>query len=76
LRAHGSLTGAQLADLPRRPGLYCLFALGSRGLALAPLLGEQIAAQIEGEPEPLERPLGAGIDPARYLLRHLRRGTG
>jgi tRNA 5-methylaminomethyl-2-thiouridine biosynthesis bifunctional protein len=73
LAAHTRLQGAHLADLPRRPGLFCLFALGSRGLSLAPLLGELVASQIDGEPQPVERALGASVDPARFLLRHLRR---
>ncbi len=68
------LRGAQLADLPRQPDLFVSFALGSRGLALAPLAGELIAAQLEGEPWPIERDLGAAIDPARFLLRRLRGG--
>ncbi len=67
-----SLRGAHLADLPRRAGLYCSFALGSRGLALAPLLGELVACLIEGEPLPIERSLAATVDPARFLLRRLR----
>jgi len=69
-----ALRGAHLADLPRKPGLYASFALGSRGLALAPLAGELIAAQLEGEPWPVERDLAAAIDPARFLLRRLRGG--
>lgn len=69
-----ALRGAHLADLPRRPGLYAAFALGSRGLTLAPLAGELIAAQLEGEPWPVERDLAAAIDPARFLLRRLRSG--
>lgn len=69
-----ALRGAQLADLPRWPGLYASFALGSRGLTLAPLAGELIAAQLEGEPWPVERDLAAAIDPARFLLRRLRGG--
>jgi tRNA 5-methylaminomethyl-2-thiouridine biosynthesis bifunctional protein len=69
-----SLRGAHLADLPRRPGLYASFAFGSRGLALAPLAAELIAAQIEGEPWPLERELAARIDVARFLLEVVRRG--
>jgi tRNA 5-methylaminomethyl-2-thiouridine biosynthesis bifunctional protein len=73
LAAGASLQGAHLADLPRRPGLYCSFALGSRGLALAPLLGELVACLIEGEPAPIERSLAASFDPARFLLRRLRR---
>jgi tRNA 5-methylaminomethyl-2-thiouridine biosynthesis bifunctional protein len=71
-----AMRGAHLPDLPRRPGLYGLFALGSRGLTLAPLAAELIAAQIEGEPWPVERPLAAALDPARFLLRRLRRGGG
>jgi tRNA 5-methylaminomethyl-2-thiouridine biosynthesis bifunctional protein len=68
------LRGAQLADLPRWPGLYASFAFGSRGLTLAPLAGELVAAQLEGEPWPVERALAAAIDPARFLLRRLRGG--
>jgi tRNA 5-methylaminomethyl-2-thiouridine biosynthesis bifunctional protein len=69
-----ALRGAHLADLPRRPGLYAAFALGSRGLTLAPLAAELIAAQLEGEPWPIERDLAAAVDPARFLLRRLRGG--
>ena len=68
------LTGAHLDDLPRQAGLYGCYALASRGLTLAPLLAELIAAQIEGEPPPLERDLVEAVDPARFLLRALRRG--
>ncbi len=68
----GRLRGAHLEDLPRRPGLFALFALGTRGLALAGLLGELVAARIEGEPLPVERALAAAVDPARFLLRRLR----
>jgi len=71
--AGARLQGAHLADLPRRRGLYCSFALGSRGLVLAPLLGELVACLVEGEPLPLERALAATVDPARFLLRRLRR---
>jgi len=69
-----ALRGAHLADLPRWAGLYASFALGSRGLTLAPLAGELIAAQLEGEPWPVERDLAAAIDPGRFLLRRLRSG--
>jgi len=64
--------GAHLPDLPRLPGLYCLSALGSRGLTLAPLLGEHLACLIHGEPAPIEVALSAAVDPARFLLRQLR----
>jgi tRNA 5-methylaminomethyl-2-thiouridine biosynthesis bifunctional protein len=63
------LRGAHLPDLPRLPGLYCLAALGSRGLSLAALLGEHLAAQICGEPAPIESDLSAAVDPGRFVLR-------
>lgn len=74
LARRADLDGAHLEDLPRSDGLYCVSALGSRGLSLAPLLGELVAALAEGEPLPVERPLAASVDPGRYLLRRLRRG--
>ena len=67
------LSGAQLDDVPRRAGLFVSAAFGSRGLLLAPLAAELLAAQVEGEPWPLERPLAGALDPARFLLRALRR---
>jgi tRNA 5-methylaminomethyl-2-thiouridine biosynthesis bifunctional protein len=73
IAAADALRGAHLRDLPRQPGLYGAFGLGSRGLALAPLAAELIAAQIEGEPWPVERALAAALDPARFLLQRLRR---
>jgi tRNA 5-methylaminomethyl-2-thiouridine biosynthesis bifunctional protein len=69
------LRGGHLADVPRQPGLFACFALGSRGLTLAPLLAELIAASIEGEPLPIERALAGVVDPARFLLDSLRRGA-
>jgi tRNA 5-methylaminomethyl-2-thiouridine biosynthesis bifunctional protein len=68
------LSGAWPLDLPRRPGLYGAFAFGSRGLVWSTLAAELIAAQIEGEPWPIERELAEAIDPARFLLRALRQG--
>ena len=71
----GELRGAQFDDLPRHAGLHCSFAHGSRGLTFAALAGELIAAQAEGEPLPVERALADAVDPARVLLRRLRRGA-
>jgi tRNA 5-methylaminomethyl-2-thiouridine biosynthesis bifunctional protein len=68
------LRGAHLDDLSRRPRLLAAFALGSRGLTFGALAGELIAAQVEGEPLPLERDLVDTLDPARALLRRLRTG--
>jgi tRNA 5-methylaminomethyl-2-thiouridine biosynthesis bifunctional protein len=61
--------------LPRAPGLYGLIALGSRGLTWAALGAEQVASMIEGEPPPLEGDLLDAVDPGRFALRRLRRGT-
>jgi tRNA 5-methylaminomethyl-2-thiouridine biosynthesis bifunctional protein len=66
------LSGAWPLDLPRAPGLYGAFAFGSRGLVWSALAAELIAAQLEGEPWPIERELAEAIDPARFLLRALR----
>ncbi|MDE1181337.1 bifunctional tRNA (5-methylaminomethyl-2-thiouridine)(34)-methyltransferase MnmD/FAD-dependent 5-carboxymethylaminomethyl-2-thiouridine(34) oxidoreductase MnmC [Paraburkholderia sp.] len=70
-----ALRGAWPLDLPRAQGLYGAFAYGSRGLVWAALGAELIASQLEGEPWPLERPLVEDLDPARFLLHALRRGT-
>ena len=56
--------GTHLMDLPRMPGVFVLAALGSRGLTLATLSAQLIAAQLEGEPAPLTRDL---IDVGAYV---------
>jgi tRNA 5-methylaminomethyl-2-thiouridine biosynthesis bifunctional protein len=58
--------------VPRVPGLYVLSALGSRGITLAPLLGEVLAAWITGAPVPLASSLMDAIDPARFIARAAR----
>ena len=68
------LSGAQLTDLPRCPGLYCASAYASRGLVWAALAGELLASLIEGEPLPLEGDLADALDPGRFVLRQARRG--
>jgi tRNA 5-methylaminomethyl-2-thiouridine biosynthesis bifunctional protein len=64
--------GAHSVDLPRVPGVFVLAALGSRGLTLATLSAQLIAAQLEGEPAPLTRDLIDAICPGRFLLRRMR----
>jgi tRNA 5-methylaminomethyl-2-thiouridine biosynthesis bifunctional protein len=59
----------RLRDMPRQSGLYALLGYASRGLTWAPLAAELLAAQLEGEPLPLEAGLAAALDPARFLLR-------
>lgn len=67
--------GARFRDVPRLRGLHAVLALGSRGLCWAPLAAELLAAQIEGEPLPLERDLIEAIDPARFAIRAQRRAV-
>jgi tRNA 5-methylaminomethyl-2-thiouridine biosynthesis bifunctional protein len=69
-----ALSGAQLTDLPRSPGLYCASAYASRGLIWAALAGELLASLIEGEPLPLEGDLADALDPGRFVLRQARHG--
>lgn len=62
----------RLRDVPRHPGLYGLLGYASRGLIWAPLGAELLAAQLEGEPLPLEMALVDALDPARFVLRARR----
>ena len=50
----------------RRPdGVYALTGLGSRGLCIAPLLGDHVAAAVMGLPSPLPADLARRVDPER-----------
>ena len=62
----------RLRDVPRHPGLYALLGYASRGLIWAPLAAELLAAQLDGEPLPLEATLVDALDPARFVLRARR----
>ncbi|MDA8416318.1 MAG: FAD-dependent 5-carboxymethylaminomethyl-2-thiouridine(34) oxidoreductase MnmC [Betaproteobacteria bacterium] len=55
-----------IGPLSSHPGVFTLTALGSRGLALAPLGAALLSAWLEGEPLPLERDLIEAISPQRY----------
>ncbi|RYF01170.1 MAG: tRNA U-34 5-methylaminomethyl-2-thiouridine biosynthesis protein, partial [Oxalobacteraceae bacterium] len=66
----------RLRDVPRHPGLYALLGYASRGLIWAGLGAELLAAQIEGEPLPLEMALVDALDPARFVLRARRSPRG
>ncbi|MDA5604616.1 bifunctional tRNA (5-methylaminomethyl-2-thiouridine)(34)-methyltransferase MnmD/FAD-dependent 5-carboxymethylaminomethyl-2-thiouridine(34) oxidoreductase MnmC [Enterobacter sp. PI-10] len=59
---------------PVYPELYILGGLGSRGLCSAPLLAEVLAAQMSGEPIPLDRITLAGLNPNRLWVRKLLKG--
>jgi tRNA 5-methylaminomethyl-2-thiouridine biosynthesis bifunctional protein len=63
----------RLSDVPRWPGLYGLLGYASRGLIWAPLAAELLAAQLGGEPLPVESCLAQALDPGRFLLKGRRR---
>lgn len=58
----------------RCPGLFVTTAFGGRGVTLAPLAGALLAAQISGEPLPLEQDLVDALDPVRWRIRLARQG--
>lgn len=59
---------------PQWPGVYLLSALGSRGICSAPLAAEVLAAQISGEPQPLDKPTLDALQPNRFWIRKLLKG--
>lgn len=63
----GSRSGAE--HLPWYPGLYINAGHGSKGLLTAPLCAEIIAAQLCGEPAPVDAGLLKALNPNRFLLR-------
>jgi tRNA 5-methylaminomethyl-2-thiouridine biosynthesis bifunctional protein len=65
----------RLRDVPRLPGLHGLLGYASRGLIWAPLAAELLAAQLQGEPLPVENKIAAALDPARFLLAGRWRNT-
>lgn len=59
--------------VPREPGLFVIAALGSRGITWSSLCAQVVAAAVSGTPMPLEADLLDAIDPARFLVRAVRR---
>jgi tRNA 5-methylaminomethyl-2-thiouridine biosynthesis bifunctional protein len=51
------------------PGAFAAFAYGSRGLIWAALAAEIIAAELEGEPLPLQAGLLCALEPGRFRRR-------
>ncbi|HCX00814.1 MAG TPA: bifunctional tRNA (5-methylaminomethyl-2-thiouridine)(34)-methyltransferase MnmD/FAD-dependent 5-carboxymethylaminomethyl-2-thiouridine(34) oxidoreductase MnmC, partial [Pantoea sp.] len=66
--------GEAIAAAPHYAGLFLLGALGSRGLCSAPLAAEVLAAQMSGEPQPLDGATLAALSPNRYWVRKLLKG--
>lgn len=73
-RADTRLDQARL--VPRAPGLHLACGFGARGITLAPLLGDLVAARIAGTPLPLPQGLVDLVDPARWIVREARRSSG
>ncbi|ALB63477.1 5-methylaminomethyl-2-thiouridine-forming enzyme mnmC [Cronobacter condimenti 1330] len=59
---------------PVLENLFVLGALGSRGLCSAPLAAEILAAQMTGEPLPLDSATLAALNPNRLWVRKLLKG--
>jgi len=65
----------RLRELPRLPNLYGLLGLGSRGLVWSALAAEVLSSQLHGDPMPVEGDLLDALDPARFMLRALRKSA-
>ena len=66
--------GMQYPAAGRYPGLFVSLGHGSRGLVSCLLSAEIIAAIAEDEPLGVEQDLFRAVDPARFLVRALKRG--
>ena len=62
--------------VPRQAGLYVFTALGSRGITQAALGGEILAGWLTGAPLPAPATLLDALDPARFIARAVRAGSG
>ena len=58
--------------VPRAAGLHLACGFGARGITLAPLLGDLVAARIAGTPLPLPQSLVDLVDPSRWIVRAAR----
>ena len=56
------------------PGLYCSLGHGSHGVISSLLAAEIIASQIAGTPLPIPLSMLRTINPARFIIRDLKRG--
>ena len=72
-------TGIRCASADRRPllgeiepGLWVSTALGSRGMTFCALCAELLAAQVHGEPLPLDTRLARALDARRALKARVK----
>lgn len=73
----GARRQEQVREIARVPGLHVMTALGSRGLTLAPLLAEVLAAWITGQAQPMAASQIDAVDAARFSARrHRQASTG
>jgi len=56
------------------PGLYVSVAHGSRGLTTCPYAAESVASEINDEPNCMPQSIEHALHPARFWIRHLKRG--
>lgn len=54
-------------ELLQHPGIHVAVGLGARGLLWTPLLAEQLASQLSGDPLPVERDLAASFSTSRFI---------
>ena len=65
---------AERADWPVLPGVFVAGGYGSRGFTWAPWAAGIISAALSGGPLPADLPSVAAVNPARQILRRLRKG--
>lgn len=56
-------------------GLYVSLGHGSKGFCYAPLAAEVIAAQLNNEPLPIAKQVLHALNPARFWVKQIKRGT-
>lgn len=61
-----------LGEIKREKALYISSGMGSRGLVFSDLAARIIAADICGEPSPIEKDLLLAMDPGRFIYKTLR----
>jgi tRNA 5-methylaminomethyl-2-thiouridine biosynthesis bifunctional protein len=69
---HGK-TNAKYVDGKYHAGLYVATGFGSRGVTGCPIAGEVLAEMINNETLPLNKKIIDAINPARFLIRDLKR---
>ncbi len=59
----------------RVPGLFVFAGLGSRGITWSALGARILTSWVSGAPSPIEADLLDAVDPARFLVRQVRRAS-